>query len=675
MPHSTLFYTVGGLICVLAVTMAMNYSRSRRRNEDLPVDEEKSDASCVKPRLLERSVVDLSSSIPHVSFLTQVIAQLWEYINVAGSNMIRETIEPMLVTMTPAITVAKMNLGNVPLRLDNIVVHGIQNDGAVTFDMDVIWDGECDIQLKANYVGSFGIKSVKLEGRMSVLLKPLSNQLPIVSAIQYGFINPPDVTLDFTGLAQMVDEIKVIRTAIHKCVQDSLASMLVLPIRMLYKMDGASSSFMDAYQPPIGIAHITLIEGHGFQEEKKYLQSHDVPDVYCNITLGASEVWKTGTSKNTLTPEWKETNGFLLSDYGQVIRIHAMDEDKGTLDADDELGSARVAVGELLLAGRTMEVELQTDGVGTGAFVTLCCNVCEFTPDLTSLDKAEENMLCGLVTILVTRAFDIPLERHKAASFVKVNYGRSEFVTGVVSDYPGVDALNPVYDCAFHVPLTTADGDDDIQFTLMNGEDILGTTMVTRAYIVDFPDRTITETRPIGDQGSSLEFRVTLRGIQDVTSQEYLPAPTSEPTIIAPPKPTIHTEDEKPMGTIRITAIKGRGFKVQKRRFRKDDAPDIYCNIQFESNVWRTSTIRNSVKPEWNESKEFLLLDHSQIVTVDVYDEDKRGADELLGSVTLTVSKLLLSGAMTEVELEKKGEGTGAFLILGGDMVHSNVRK
>jgi hypothetical protein len=669
MPRSPLLYTVGGFLVGSAVTIAVNYSLSRRRKENEL--EKKQGSSLVKTRALERSVVDLGTQ--RVSFLTEIMAQLWEYINIAASDMIRDTLEPMLVDMTPAITVAKMDLGEIPLRMDNIVVHDIQ-DGAVKFDMDIIWDGECDIQLKANYVGSFGVKFVKLKGRMSILLKPLTNELPIVSAIQYAFINPPDLKLNFTGLAQMAD-FKVIHNSIQKMLQDSMASMLVLPNRMLYKMND-TNDFMDTYQPPIGIVYITAVKGRGFQLEKKPLRRHDVPDIYCDISLSASEVWRTRTVKESLTPEWKETHGFLLSDNGQVIRIHAWDEDNGTLDADDDLGTAQLVIGELLLAGRTMEVELQTDGVGTGAFVTLHANVCEFTPHLASLDSLEENTLSGLLTILVTRAFDIALPPKKAACcFVKVTCGSFEFVTSAVTDCPGVDALNPVYDCAFYVPLTSVNRLGDIQFTLINGEDSLGTTTVTAASLVDSTDKTITETRPIGDDGSSLELRVMLRGVQNAnTAVEYV-APASVPTKMAPLNPTIHTPVEKPIGTVRITALTARGFKVQKKRFRKDDVPDIYCSIQFGSMVWKTSTIRNSVSPEWNESKEFVLSNHGQSVSIDVFDEDKNGADELLGSVTVTVSKLLLSGAMAEVELESKGKGTGAFLTLGCDMVNPNVRK
>eukprot|EP00978_Attheya_sp_CCMP212_P024346 scaffold76358_cov41-Attheya_sp.AAC.1 len=165
--------------------------------------------------------------------------------------------------------------------------------------MDVFWDGTCDIRLAAPFVGSFGVKEIKFSGRMSILLKPLTNQLPIVSVIQYAFINPPTLDLEFTGLAQIVD-FHLIRNMVGVILQ----SMVVLPNCMMYKMD-LTSSFLDTYQPPIGISHITALRGRGFQIEKIFIGVDDIPDVYCDIQLDPTK-WRTSTIKNNLSPKWKE---------------------------------------------------------------------------------------------------------------------------------------------------------------------------------------------------------------------------------------------------------------------------------------------------------------------------------------------------------------------------------
>lgn len=420
---------------------AVSYSFSKRKSKETKDSPPEEDALTTD---LKRSILATTKGAEHVSFLTEIMKQLWDYLNVAGGDMIRETMEPMLSEMTPAILVQKMDLGHVPIQLDNIVVHQIQkDDGVLQFDMDMMWDGECDIQLKANYIGSFGVRSIKLKGRLCVLLKPLTNQLPVVSAIQYAFINPPSLKLNFTGLAQMAD-IAVIHNSIQKVIQESMASMIVLPNRMLYKMD-LSNNFLDTYHPPLGIAHITLVEGRGFVDEIRSFRAPDVPDVYCLTTVGCSDEWKTSTIKNCLSPEWNESADFLFTDHQQLIKIAAWDEDAGALDPDDFLGDAKVSVGELLLRGRSMETELQMDGKGTGAYITLGCELSEWTTNLTSFQRSpeEHNTLCGLLTIIVTKAFCIPVERVKAASFVKVRYGTRNSLLGQYLIIPESMPLTP----------------------------------------------------------------------------------------------------------------------------------------------------------------------------------------------------------------------------------------
>lgn len=56
----------------------------------------------------------------------------------------------------------------------------------VKMDVDVFWDSQCDLELKADYVGRLGVKSLKLECRLSILLQPrIDDHVPVVGAVQY----------------------------------------------------------------------------------------------------------------------------------------------------------------------------------------------------------------------------------------------------------------------------------------------------------------------------------------------------------------------------------------------------------------------------------------------------------------------------------------------------------
>lgn len=222
-----------------------------------------------------------------------------------------------------------------------------------------------------------------------------------------------------------------------------------------------------------------------------------------------------------------------------------------------------------------------------------------------------------------------------------------------------------------------ANGNDDVVFSLYNNEDLLGTMKISKEAIRKNPESAITERRPIGNAGASLEFRVSLHGIQEKVSRVTLPpVPSIElerslrglvPEKEAPKEP-------EPMGTVRVTAVRGRGFKVQKRFLKKDDIPDLFCNVKLDSKdyIWRTSTVRNSTTPEWNESADFTLWDHDQKICLDLFEEDRKSltGDEEMGNVTISVGELLLAGGETEIEV-KKGKASGAFVTLRCDMVES----
>jgi Ca2+-dependent lipid-binding protein len=343
-------------------------------------------------------------------------------------------------------------------------------------------------------------------------------------------------------------------------MQDVMANMMVLPNRKLYKMD-AASDFRTYYQHPIGIARITCICGRSFVVEKKLIGKGDVPDVYCNITLGRERAWRTSSVKDNLSPIWNETKDFLLSDHDRSVSIEAWDEDKGSLDADDYLGKACVSVSDLLLAGKTMEVELEQDGKRTGTYVTIHCDVLKFT--VNSVSRLEEpksdNQLAGLLTIIVTRALDLPCEKKDAASCVKITYGKQEFATKVVLDKPGSDACNPVYDEAFLVPLVVGASSHAIKMQLWNGEMALGETVIEHVDLVATPNQTLSMRRQVVGE-TTIEFSVSLMGVLDAGEEPLVVS--DAPTSAVPAK-----------DTIRISIVSGRGFQIKKRLLRKRRSP------------------------------------------------------------------------------------------------------
>jgi len=621
-----------------------------------------------------RSIVkSTSSSIiandDHVNFLSDLISRLWnDNLSVGLGDTIRETVEPMFADMgLPSLRFVKFDMGRVPIQLDNIVVHHLNDEGnTLQFDVDVTWDGACDIKAKSKVLPPFGIANIELKGRMSFFMKPLSNVLPCFGAVQYSFTNTPELDLDFTGMAAIANS-KTITNRVKKILDDILASMIVLPNRMLLKVD-PSCTILDAFVPPLGIARITAIRGRGFVIEKRGFLADDVPDVYLEITL-ADRVCKTSVIWDALEPVWKESSDFLLCDHGQIVNIQAYDRDPEPYDPDDDLGSVQITVGEIILAGQgeEVELELQMDGKGTDAYVAIKCDVLRFTSSPTSYHKPLENAnhLAGLLTIAVVQALKLPLSKEDAASHVKISYGSEHtFETGVVTEIPGYDSLNPYYDCIFHVPITkelVSSGLPSITFEILNNNKTsLGKLLVDNSELESSQSKIISDTREIGEGGALLNFRISLSGVNLETSQPKNEGERNQ---------TVQQKNINSAPAVSITIARGTNFQMKKRRVRKTEyCPNLYCVVRVGSSPqrWRTSTIFDSVLPNWDESKEFPTSSRNNVINVDVFDQKKKSfkksPDEYIGQCRVTVGQVLLDGGIRNAELMSDGKKIGAFI-------------
>jgi Synaptotagmin-like mitochondrial-lipid-binding domain/C2 domain len=488
------------------------------------------------------------------TFLADMLSALWQQVNAVATSEIQSAVEPMFADLpSPLSTLrfTKVCLGHVPLRLENIVLHGTDSSSGVDnennaeqqqqakpdyvqFNVDVIWDGECDIQMKADYIGSLGVRSLKLAGRLSVVLQPLLDASPIVGAVSYAFCNTPHLELDFTGMASVAD-IKSIKTTIISTILESVDAVMVLPKRSLLRMVD-EVPFLKMYKSPLGIVRIAMQGGRGFETEKKSILKNDVRDVYCKVKVAKHSVWATSVVHNSANPVWsdQEQADFLMFDRDEEIQITAFDRDDGTLDLDDVLGDATVSLGELLdpsdSINSTKELRLWLDGQPTCTFVSLRCDLLTLVDNLDSLKSPTRTLdksICGLLTILVSQAFDLPINDEVTTedvpldTYVNVSFGPTKFVALAVSG-----GTKPMYDSEFHVPIVPdmltggMDRLPPVVLTLLQktpgrsaADRQLGIVHISAASILQAPRCRIAGRRSMGDTAASLEFLVSIQGV------------------------------------------------------------------------------------------------------------------------------------------------------------------
>ena len=331
----------------------------------------------------------------------------------------------------------------------------------------------------------------------------------------------------------------------------------------------------------------------------------------------------------------------------------------GPLDSDDYLGSGHIRVADMLRSRKPLEVELLDENENsTGAFVKLGCHFKDLIENSKAIDtEPTENTIGGLLTIIIAQAFNLDLPKKEAASYVQVTYGKEKFLTGVVSDWPGYDCLNPIYDISFLVPIT---GElSDVVLDLHNGEKVLGSITISSKDLLE--SNTIKMTKRIGDSGASLAYQVSLSAVEKLTA----PALTSDDAKIDVSEAPSEKEEK-----VKLTVVSGNGFKIIKKKFKKNDIPDVYCKIKFGTSptIWKTSVIENDVAPKWNETRHFTLLSSNESISVEAWESNRKTEDTKYGSFRVTVGDLLEHNGTAAFELENEGSGIGCFITLSCDV-------
>ncbi|KAL3425248.1 Extended synaptotagmin-2 [Phlyctema vagabunda] len=466
-----------------------------------------------------------------VRFLNDIVAQLWPHINVAGSKMTKEIADPMFKSMLPGplatLHFTKVDLGHVPFILSNVLVTRTETN-SIKLDLNVDWAGKCDIELDGNMIPAVGVRGVALHGRLSILLGPLSDVLPLIGAAQIAFVNPPVLKLDFTGAANVADS-DMIDGAVRKVILSVINSILVLPNRLLIKLDAANDYFK-SHLYPLGIIRLTVEKAWGFAEDKqsagkKFLSklTRASPDTYCNVGVGAEEVWRTSTKNNTTNPAWNEVHDFVVTDLNQCIKVDLQDHDVGS---DDQIGVAVTTVKDILSASGKQELSLVHKEQPVEGKISVSCKFYHFGGEDSSFsasDHSAEGLLCGVATVLVAGAFNISGKREELNPSVVVTWGeKHRFQTASKTDAPGSDISNPTFDQSFRIPVTpdmVSSGAQSFRITLMDKKVEVGSIDVPLSDVLKSPDMILQNKFDVGG-GATVRASICLRGIVPATMEE-----------------------------------------------------------------------------------------------------------------------------------------------------------
>lgn len=304
-----------------------------------------------------------------LEWVNKMLSTLWPYVNTAIARMLRNDIAPMLNESLPAplntFSVKEFYLGEDAPRMGPISAYSKKKQGGTGFEVDIFISWKPDVNVVLQILGvKLGIKSLVIEGTLSVVLRPLLKEMPIVGGIQAFLINPPEIDFDFTGAANIID-MPMIAGRIRRIMNDAICDALVLPNRIFVPIASPDQVDMTKMQfpRPEAVIRVRLLRGNALTAKDFSVVGPGTSDPYVLMRMGTRE-YRTATIKKNLNPVWCNAVGdFFMFNKRQLLRISVFDED--AVSADDIIGVNISRIGDIALTEKNT-LELTEDGEASG---------------------------------------------------------------------------------------------------------------------------------------------------------------------------------------------------------------------------------------------------------------------------------------------------------------------
>jgi hypothetical protein len=272
---------------------------------------------------------------------------MWPELEQAVGYMVDETLLPMIKRSMPGRAkdphFSKFTLGKDPPVVQCVEVYNLPQ-GSVALHVTVDYQSDLQVNFTASSSAgkgrwrikrqlNIGMKDFGLFGELVMVVRPYMAEQPGTGGVTMYFINPPAVTLEFTGLAGAADFIGIKRM-VRKAIDDAIAEYVVLPncVTQLMRYSDFKLYPMVLGNPrPIGALRVTPLKVEGLPSgDWRMFGSRDKDDNYLRIAFG-NDIWHVKTS------QLGETKEFMVFNPEQRLHIDLWDDDRHS--ADDHIGT------------------------------------------------------------------------------------------------------------------------------------------------------------------------------------------------------------------------------------------------------------------------------------------------------------------------------------------------
>ncbi|CAL5224210.1 g6855 [Coccomyxa viridis] len=300
-----------------------------------------------------------------VNWANLVIGQMWPSLSAYLQSQAHPQLDPLLAQNKPAwmddIKLVRFELGETAPQVSGVKVYQkgeAQTEDEIIVEFDFMWSGQQDVEIivkpiprvVSNWLIGIGkllatliklkvcMQRLIINGRLRVTLTPLMNKMPIVGAAQFSLVQMPEFSFDLDVLGGDVTLLPGLEAWLNSFIASTVLRPYVLPDKYVLKLTDAELGI----ETPKGILFVTLIEASNVPRMDFLSKS----DPYVIMGVRASRMSRSQVINNDLHPKWNEDFKLLVHEpEHQVLRLVLYDHD--TLDKDDEIGEAKLAVKDL----------------------------------------------------------------------------------------------------------------------------------------------------------------------------------------------------------------------------------------------------------------------------------------------------------------------------------------
>jgi len=596
-------------------------------------------------------------------WVNSILKQLWPKVNEYVRKTLFETVEPLVKNILKDYKLKgfqfvreRVFLGRIPPRITGIKVYNekLTSRQEIIMDIDLVFASDMEVTfslkgLKAN------LSQVSLRGMLRVVLKPLISDIPLIGGVQVYFLSDPEIDYSLGGVAGALD-VPGLSKIVENIISEQVRNFIVLPNKFCMALVDTIPK-QDLICPnTAGVLRVTLMRAKELMMKDVAVFGRGSSDPYAILTVGAT-TYKTPAKKNNCEPEWNLTYDFPIEVvHGQQLLMEFFDEDDRK---DDEfLGRATVQTGAIADRGHIEGFWVDLEECDSGK-AQISLSWLPVTDDYKVVSEAgkngdtDEHAKCILhIYIDSCQGLEDPKNPgYKPSPQVQISCAKD-----ARSSWPKGYTVDPVVEQGF-VMLVTSPTSDDIHIRVLDAgkkNDCLAEMSVSVWEIIQQPGMEY-PLQPWGLQGSGQDAKITMSvSVRGLVSSK--PAAQNRSTPLVPlvdspmtkkdlmAKQTVSIDETVRAGTIKLTLHKACDLEDKDLRGKSDP----YAVITYEDQETRTSTVKDTVDPEWNH-EEIINIQEAGDNQIDIrlYDKDKLGKDEPLGTASIDVRRVSYAGTIS----------------------------